>query len=205
MTAMKKPGRMPAAAMGLVLLLAACAPMIRPEQVVSRAPLHPGGVSNSPLRAAVAIASIGGGEEKADSAEVTLVDNKGLGEAVRLSLRTNGFLSSEGTAAPYRLKVFLIDMRLPPAIGLDFSADAFIRYTLIRASDGKVLFDDILSGSFTATFAKTFFGFERYRLAIEGAVGKSIAAFIAQLYRLRVAGTPVHPVLAVPFGDRRIA
>lgn len=182
----------------------ACAPMICPEQVVSQVPLQPGGVSNSPLKATITIISVGGGAE-ADSTGATTVDTKGLGEAVRLSLRINGFLSPEGTTAPYRLKVFLIDMHRPPAVGLDFSADAFIRYTLTRASDGKVLFDDIVSGSFTATFAETFFGIERYRLAIEGAVGKSIANFIAQLYRIRVAGAPVHPVLAVPFGYRRVS
>ena len=199
-----KTGWLPAGALGLALLLAACVPMIRPQLMVSQAPVQPGGVANSPLKAAIAIASVGGGEES-DPMGFTTVDNKGLREAVRLSLRRNGFLSPEGTAAPYRLEVFLIDVNQPVGGGLDFTVDAFIRYTVTRAADGKVLFDDIVSGSFTATFAKTFVGFERFRLAVEGAVGNSIAAFIMQLYRLRVAGGPAHPNPSALFDTRRAA
>ena len=204
MTAKKIPGWLPAGALGLVLLLSACAPMIRPDQMVSRVPLQPGGVSNSPFKAAIAITSVGGGEET-DPMGITTVDTKGLKGAVRLALQNNGFLGPEAAAAPYRLKVFFIDLNRPPAVGLDFSANAYIRYTLIRAADGKVLFDEILSGSFTATFEKTFVGFERYRLAVEGAVGRSISAFIARLYRLRVARAPIHPIPPSPLNNRRAA
>ena len=55
---------------------------------------------------------------------------------------------------PYRLKIFLADMHRPPAVGVNFSVDAFIRYTLTRASDGKVFFDNIVSGFFKDSVSK---------------------------------------------------
>jgi hypothetical protein len=162
----------------------ACAMGAQPEHMVPQLldiPRHGGA---SPLRGAIAIAKVGGGEET-NPAMVSKVGSKELEEALRLSLSRYGFLSAPNTEAPFRLEVFLIELKQP--IGaFKTIVDSFVRYKLIESRDGKVVYDDIVTASFTAEVADVFYGPARLKFANERSIRANIAAFLERLNSLNV-------------------
>ncbi len=69
-----------------------------------------------------------------------------LHEALRLSLSQYGFLNTSDVAAPFRLEVFLIELKQPPG-GYTLIVTSFIRYKLTRSHDDKVVYDDVITAS----------------------------------------------------------
>jgi hypothetical protein len=158
-------------------LLCACA--ARTERMVPEVTAAPAADRSSPLYQAIALADVGAGKETS-----SLVGAADFRDALRQALDTAGFLAPDKERAPYRLKAFIIEVK-PPSFGLTFSADSFVRYTLVRAKDASVVFDDVLQGTCTATLGEELFGPERGRIAREGAMRDNIRALLARLRTTR--------------------
>ena len=166
-------------------MLAACAAPAEPGHMVPDRPAATSSSLSAELLGRVALGEVGGGEET-DPLDVSKVGSAELREALRLSLQRNGLLSGDGAAAQFNLDAFLVELRQPRS-GFTLNVHAFVRYKLTRVADGRLLIDEILDGSYTATTSDAFVGIERLKIANEGAVRQSIAAFLDRLNGLSAA------------------
>ncbi len=116
-------------------------------------------------------------------------DNE-LQEALRLSLKQYGFLSTSDVAAPFRLEVFLIELKQPDA-GLTMIVTSAMRYKLTRSPDDQVVYDDIISASYQATMGDAYYGPHRLKLANEGSIRANIAVFLQHLHSLNITKSPM--------------
>ena len=169
--------------------LSACATPARSGHMVPDSALFPSHSLDSPLLNAIAISKVGGGE-KTDPLLVSKVGDKELHEALRLSLKQCGFLSTSDVAAPFHLEVFLIELK-QPSRGLTLIVNSVMRYKLTRNSGDQVVFDDIITASYMATLKDAFDGAYRLKLANEGSIRANIAAFLRHLHSLNIMKSPV--------------
>jgi len=141
---------------------------------------------SSPLRGAIAIAKVGGGEETRwwDRSQV---GDRELERALRGALDENGFLCPPGVDAPFTLEVFLVDLKQP--MGIVSIVDSFIRYKLSSTRERRVIFDDVLSASYRLDVRDEYYGASRLRHTNEGSIRANLAAFISRLNELDVAGS----------------
>jgi hypothetical protein len=159
--------------------------LARPEHMVPESALFPSYSLDSPLRNAIAISKVGGGEKTELLSSLPKVGNNELHEALRLSLSEYGFLSASDVAAPFHLEVFLIELKQPYG-GLTKIVTSVMRYKLIRSCDDQVVYDDIITASYTATLEDAFDGGYRMKLANEGSIRANIAAFLRYLHSFKL-------------------
>ncbi len=170
-------------------MLSACATPAQPGHMVPQSGLFSPHGLDSPFRGGIAIAKVSGGEET-NPLWVSKVGNKELYEALRLSLEQSGYLSTPDAGAPFRLEVFLMELKQPVS-GFTLIVDSFMRYKLIRTSDNGVVYDDIITASYKATIHDAFYGVQRLKLATEGSIRDNIAAFLGKLHSLTNAKPPI--------------
>lgn len=170
-------------------ILSACATPARPGRMVPESALFPSYSPDSPLRNAIAISKVGGGE-KTDPLQRSKVGNKELHEALRLSLSQYGLLSTSDVAAPFLLEVFLIELK-QPRWGLTAIVTSAMRYKLTRSCDNQVVYDDILTASYQATVDDAFYGVHRLKLANEGSIRANITTFLENLRSLNIPKSPI--------------
>jgi hypothetical protein len=151
--------------------------------------LLPSSSHDSPLRDSIAITKVGGGE-KTNPLLVSKVGDKELHETLRLSLKQCGFLSTSDFAAPFRLEVFLIELKQPPG-GLTIIVTSVIRYKLTRSCDNQVVYDDIITASYQATVGDAVYGPHRLKLANEGSIRANITTFLENLRSLNISRSPI--------------
>lgn len=168
----------------LLIALSGCATSAQPKHMVPQSLSILAGGPASPFYSAIAIRKVGGGDETNPLMYSKVGDNE-LREALRLSLSQYGFLSISDTNVLFGLDVFLVELKQPTR-ALTLIVDSYIRYTLSRVRDGKVIFDDIIPASFKATLEDAFVGYSRLKLATEGSVRTNIAAFLGRLGSLDV-------------------
>jgi hypothetical protein len=173
----------------MLVVLSACATPVRPGRMVPESALFPSYSLDSPLRNAIAISKVGGGE-KTNPLLVSKVGDEELHETLRLSLEQCGFLNTSDVATPFRLEVFLIELKQPRG-GLTAIVDSVIRYKLTRSSDDQVVYDDIITASYKATVGDAFYGPHRLKLANEGSIRANIATFLENLHSLNISKSPV--------------
>ena len=170
-------------------VLSACATPARPGHMVPESALLPSSNLDSPLRDSIAITKVGGGE-KTNPLLVSKVGDKELHETLRLSLKQCGFLSTSDIAAPFRLEVFLIELKQPRS-GLTAIVDSVMRYKLTRSSDRQVVYDDIITAHYQATVGDAVYGPHRLKLANEGSIRANIASFLENLRSLNISKSPI--------------
>ena len=170
--------------------LSACTMPARSGYMVPKSALSLSCSLDSPLRNAIAISKVGGGEETKPLSSLPKVGSDELHEALRLSLDQYGFLSTSDVAAPFRLEVFLIELKQPYG-GLTKIVTSVMRYKLTRSCDDQVVYDDIITASYTATLEDAFDGAYRMRLANEGSIRANIAAFLRHLHSFNIMKSPV--------------
>lgn len=135
-----------------------------------------GAVAEDPaMLGALAIEQVTGGE-KTDPLWTSEVGNPEFRAALENSLRANGLLSSDPTAAPYRLTAALekVDQ---PVMGFDLRVTSTVNYR-VTAPDGVIFFEKRVTHAFTAGVGDAFSAAERLRLANEGAIAGNIKLFI---------------------------
>jgi hypothetical protein len=174
---------------GMLGTLSACATPARPGHMVPESALFPSYNPDSALRNAIAISKAGGGE-KTNPLLVSKVGDKELHETLRLSLKQCGFLSTSDVAAPFRLEVFLIELKQPHG-GLTIIVTSVIRYKLTRSCDNQVVYDDIITAPYQATVGDAFYGPHRLKLANEGSIRANIATFLENLRSLNISKSPI--------------
>lgn len=170
-------------------VLSGCATPVRSGHMVPESALLSSYSLDSPLRNAIAISKVGGGE-KTNPLLASKVGNNELQEALRLSLSQCGFLSTSEVAAPFRLEVFLIELK-QPAVGLTMIVTSAMRYKLTRSPDDQVVYDDIITASYQATMGDAFYGVHRLKLANEGSIRANIALFLQHLHSLNITKSPI--------------
>lgn len=158
----------------VLVLAAGCA--ARFEKMVPDVPQAAAGREGTPLRAGIALVGVSGGNWE----DVT--DDE-FQRALSAALQAHGYLSPDPAGAPYRLSVLIIELRYPRA-SFTTTVDAFVRYTLLRTATGTAVFDEIIHSAETKTIGEEFVGLARKRVALEGAIRSSIAAFFARLEAL---------------------
>ena len=167
------------AGLGLVLVVSGCATPARTSSMVPEVRTNQAVDSDSPLYRGIWVIDVGGGQET-NPLWTSEVGTKEFRESLVRTLELQGFLAAGETAA-FRLKAFIVEVKHPSA-GISVTVHSFIRYALVRSTDGKVIFDDVLSGSFTATVSDTFYGVDRLRLAEEGSIRANISALVERLH-----------------------
>lgn len=113
------------------------------------------------------------------------ISNEDFTTAVVSSLDKFGLFSSVVRAGDgdYRLDVRLLKLNRP-MMGFDMCVSMETYWKLIRTSDGKVLFDESVHSSYTATISDAFVGIVRLRLANEGSARENIKSAVERLSRV---------------------
>lgn len=143
-------------------------------------PLSPDAIINqsSPAYKAISVGTVTGGKDT-NPLWVSEVSNQNFHDALEQSLELY-VLAADGAPGRYRLDVALVSIDRP-GIGLDFTVTTKVHYTLIPKDGGPPKFDQTIEAPYTAKFGDAFLGYERGRLATEGAVRENISAFIKQV------------------------
>src|SRR5437763_40881 len=97
-----------------------------------------------PLRGAIALVKVGGGQDEPSETGWAKVKTPQLEEALRMSLDQSGFLVRPGERPGFAMEAFLVELKMPSS-GFTLKVDSFIRYKL-TSNDGKTVFDDIVTG-----------------------------------------------------------
>ena len=175
-----------AALLAVCVALGGCASGARTEAMI--APLDASYLTGerSPFRQAITVASVTGGSST-NPLWTSQVSNEDFKKALEQSLKLNTLLA-EGEGK-YRLTVSLISLK-QPFVGLDMTVDATARYVVTPISGGAPAMDQTFNTPYKAAFGDALIGMERLRLANEGAIRTSIAAFVASLSKTRVNVSP---------------
>ena len=168
----------------LSLGLGACAPPARSDRMAPAPTGETGFPADSPLRDAIALKDVGGGEPPTED---TSIGDDQLRQAVQNALQQYGLLQADDAKARFRLNVSLVRLTSPGA-GIDLTVNSQIRYTLARADTGVTLFNDVVRASYTATIGDEFVALLRQRLAKEGSIRANITAFLERLKSLPASG-----------------
>ena len=158
-------------------LLAGCASPARVDQMVATPQAGVTLPDNSPLRAAMVVGSVIGGE-RTNPLWTSEVDNPQFQQALEKSLQAAGMLA---TGDPkYRLNAALVKLD-QPIIGFDFEVVSHVKYTVVEAASGKQVFERTMDAAYTAKMSDAFVGVERLRLANEGSIRTNIAKLMDAL------------------------
>jgi hypothetical protein len=159
-------------------MLSACATQIPIGPMT--APLSPDSIitESSPAYRAISVGTVTGGT-KTNPLWISEVSNENFHDALEQSLELH-ILAADGPAGRYRLNVTLVSVD-QPLIGLDMTVTLKAHYVLTPADGGPSKFDQTIETPYTAKLGDSFLGYERLRLATEGAVRENITALIKQL------------------------
>lgn len=103
------------------------------------------------------------------------VSNNDLKTALESSLGAAGYLGADGP--PMVVTANMVELNQPLA-GFDMSVTSRIQYSVTSA--GRVVFNDTVSATGTATLSDAFAGVERLRLANEKSIQENIKQFITR-------------------------
>ena len=80
----------------------------------------------------------------------------------------------------YSLQTNLISLK-QPIVGFNMTVRASVDYKVKDETTGTVIFDEKIDSAYTATVGDAFAGFERLRIANEGAIRNNIELFLKKL------------------------
>lgn len=161
-----------AAAVASLMALAACATPSRPEAMILGA--TPGLIASSGDLGYHSVTSVivSGGSET-NPMWTAQVSNQDLKTALEGSLAAAGYMGSDGR--PMIVTANMIELN-QPMVGLDMSVTSRIQYSV--TSDGRLVFNDTVAATGTATMGDAFVGVERLRLANEKSIQENIKQFL---------------------------
>jgi hypothetical protein len=155
--------------MALAWALAGCAAGARPNAMTVGAAPGTTISDKSPLRYAVQVGAVSGGS-RTNPLWKSDVSNDDFHQALEQSLSLHAMLA--GTPR-YVLDAQLVALE-HPLIEIQATVTATVRYTLVRAADRAVAWEQTLTTSSTARLGDALSGPERLRLATEGAMHENI-------------------------------
>jgi hypothetical protein len=160
------------------LFLSGCATGAVGSAMVPEPAAGPACSSAGDLSANIVLGSVGGGSHTRGW-DRSLVSSESLAEALRMTLAQRSLLSPNREDARYRLDVFLVELN-QPAGGYTTEVVSFIRYKLVD-SDERIVYDAVITASYTLSVSDVFYGVKRMRLASEGSVRRNIGMFASEL------------------------
>lgn len=130
--------------------------------------------------------SVQGGRESKLSAPNQISD-EAFAQALVDSITKSQIFSrvAQGKEADYLLTVSIFDMK-QPSIGLSFTVKMEVGWTLQRADNGTVVWQESIKSEHTATFGDAVVALTRRRLATEGAARDNIAKGLAKISQLKL-------------------
>lgn len=111
------------------------------------------------------------------------VSTENFKDALAQSLKANLMLSP--SAGRYTLDAHILDIDQPVLGGFSMTVTASVHYKMVETTSQKTVFDDKIVTPYTAGMSDHVLGYERLRLANEGAVRENIKALIAKLQALK--------------------
>lgn len=138
----------------------------------------------SPLQGKVAVNDVTGGSET-NPLWVSKVSSGDFARALESSLRDAGLLAADAKAGPYTLAANLQSLE-QPFFGLSLTVTATVKYLLIERATGKTVYEQTVVTPHTAQLGDALLGFERLRLANEGAMRANISRLIEELIAIKV-------------------
>ncbi len=177
-----------------ILLIAAlcvlnsCATAAQPGGMVPQSTAFRSESFDATLRRAITITKVGGGE-KTNPLLGSKVGDDEMREALHLSLEQYDLYASSEASASFSLEAFLIELKQPVS-GYTMVVSSVVRYKLIRNSDNRALYDDIVTASYRATLKDSSIGINRLKLANEGSIRANITSFLDRLRSVEAAKGP---------------
>lgn len=174
------------------LLLAGCATPIAPQgmqaQSLTVQNRHPFSVS---------VQTTGG--QPTNPLWVSKISSESFAEAIRDSISDSGLFRSVITTGDgdYSLDADIVSMS-PPDAGFNMTANMTVSWKLTRVADKKIVFQDEISSSHTATMGDAFVGEVRWRLAEEGVAKANIEEGLSRISRLTLEGNETKPEATIP-------
>ncbi|HVV34615.1 MAG TPA: hypothetical protein VHC73_15415 [Vitreimonas sp.] len=175
------------AALGAVLMLAACASGARPERIVATNVVQFD--AGDPMHASMSVEQAQGGSET-NPMWMSNLSNESFRAGLEASLRNAGLLADGSPRFHVVANLQNVDR---PMAGFDMTVTTTVRYTVTPVDGGAPIFDDVVSASGTAHMGDAFMGTERLQMAIEASARENITEFIRRL-RARVPAGSVSPV-----------
>ncbi|MBU2590463.1 MAG: hypothetical protein ABIK27_04150 [Bacteroidota bacterium] len=163
-----------------VALLAGCASPAKHKGMIpttfETAKKHPQTVS----------VNVQGGQESTLSNPFQISD-EAFTQALVDSITKSQIFSSviQDKGADYLLTVFLFNMK-QPMFGLTYTVKMEAGWTLQRADNGTVVWQESIKSEHTTTFSDAFAAVTRLRLATEGAARDNIAKGLAKISQLKL-------------------
>lgn len=163
-----------AVAVASLMGLAACASASRPEAMtLSATPGLTASAGDLGYHSVTSVIVSGGHETNPiGGSDVSNADFK---TALENSLAAAGYMGSDGRPMVVTANVVELNQ---PVMGLDFSVTSRIQYSV--TSDGRVVFNDLVAATATATMGEALLGDERLRLANEKSIKENIKQFITR-------------------------
>ena len=141
--------------------------------------------ASTPLRDNVAVRNVSGGKDT-NPLWTSQVGNSDFEQALEASLRDAGLLAPGKQAGKYTLTAQMEKIDQPFA-GASMTVTATVNYVLTDRASGKTVLERRISLPYTAAWNAAFAGYERLRLANEGAMKTNIAKIIDDLFAMKVS------------------
>ena len=140
--------------------------------------------------------SVSGGRET-NPLWVSEVSNDAFAQAIRDSISSSGlFRSIVSSGQDYSLAVDITKVS-EPGFGIDMTYHLTANWVLTRMADQKIMLQEEVAASHTATMGDAFIGEVRWKLAEEGAARANIEAGLTHISQLKLE-EPSKPVVAPP-------
>lgn len=132
---------------------------------------------DSSLKRSITVSEISGGKET-NPLWMSNVGNNEFKAALEQSLMLHALHNN--SSPHYKLEAKLVDLKQPLG-GFDVTVGSRVYYRLARADNNERIYEKDVSCEYTANFSDALLGYERLRLANEGAIKKNISIFIEEL------------------------
>lgn len=162
----------------LGLSLSACASGAKIEAMNTGPLPYTSASATAPVKEAIVIGNISGGSETY-ALWKSNVSTENFREALSQSLKANSLLASD--AGKYRLDANLADLDQPILGGFNMTVTAHVNYKITEIAKNSAVFEETVATPFTANFSDNFMGYERLRLANEGAIRENIMTLITKI------------------------
>lgn len=130
--------------------------------------------------------SVKGGQETSAIGAPRISDEAFMQALVDSITKSQTFSSVvQGKGSDYLLTVSIFGME-QPSFGLSFTVKMEAGWTLQRADNGAVVWQESIKSEHTATFSDAFAAVTRLRLATEGAARDNIAKGLAKISQLKL-------------------
>ena len=170
------------AAIAVALLLTGCA---SPATVKGMRPQSLAPQNKQPYSVGVQVA----GGEKTNPLWTSEISNESFAQAIREGIAESGLFRSVVTVGDgdYLLEVSLIKVN-KPLVGFDMTVILTADWKLTHIATRKIVYQDTITKSYTATMGDAFAGIKRLRLAEEGAAKENITEGLNRISRLNLQG-----------------